>query len=449
MGSTLGIDGLVSGLDTTSLITQLMSVESAPQTLLKQKQTSTTTLVSALQALNTKVASLAESATKAATASSWQVTKATSSASSVTATTSAGASPTELTFTVDAVAASQSSLVSYDDLVASLGGATTLTVKHADGTTADVAVGSSAAELAKAITASSAGVSATVVTTNGTTRLQLTGTSTGTGQAFSLYAGAAADLTGSESPLATTTLRSASDASITLWPGTAGAQTVTSAKNTFDSVLGDVAVTVSAVETDPVTLTVSRDASAVTALASGLVGSLGVVLSEISSRTSSTTTTDDDGRTVITGGLFSGNTGVRDLDQQIQQAASYPVDGISPSAVGITVGKDGTFTFDQDAFAAALAADPAKVQKVVAGIASRVADVATRASDKIDGSLTLQIAGQQTILTDLGNQISDWDVRLALRKESLQTTYSALEVTLSGLQSQSSWLTSQLASLTS
>ena len=36
MGS-MGIDGIVSGLDTTSLINSLMQVEAMPQTLLKQK----------------------------------------------------------------------------------------------------------------------------------------------------------------------------------------------------------------------------------------------------------------------------------------------------------------------------------------------------------------------------------------------------------------------------
>ncbi|RHA44014.1 flagellar filament capping protein FliD [Cellulomonas rhizosphaerae] len=445
--ATLGIDGLVSGLDTTSLINQLMQAESGPQTLLKAKQTATTSLVTALQALNTKVSSLGDAATKAATASSWQVTKATSSATSVTATTSAGASAAALSFTVDKVATSQVSLASYDDLVAGLGGATTLTLRRPDGTTTEVAVGSSAADLAKNITGSGAGVSAAVVTANGTTRLQLTGKTPGEANAFELFAGKAEDVVDGQPALAATPLRAASDAAITLWAGTAGAQQVTSSTNTFADVLTGVSISVSTVEAAPVTLDVARDTAAVTSLASGLVGSLGVVLSEITSRTTATTTTDTDGRTVVSGGLFSGESSTRDLQQRLQQAASYPVDGISPSTVGIVVGRDGTFTFDQTTFEAALAADPAKVQKVVSGLAQRVADVATRTSDKVDGSLTLQIAGQQTLVSDMGDQIAGWDVRLALRRESLQRTYSALEVTLSGLQSQSSWLSSQLASL--
>ncbi|WP_284328131.1 flagellar cap protein FliD N-terminal domain-containing protein [Demequina litorisediminis] len=65
--ATLGIDGLASGLDTTAIITQLMQIEAAPQTLLKSKQTTTQNVVTALQAINTKVKSLAEAAASAAT----------------------------------------------------------------------------------------------------------------------------------------------------------------------------------------------------------------------------------------------------------------------------------------------------------------------------------------------------------------------------------------------
>ena len=446
--ASLGIDGLVSGLDTTSLINSLMQAEAAPQTLLKSKQTSTTSMVSALQALNTKVSSLADAATKAATAKSWGATKATSSATSVTASTTNVAQATSLSFTVDKVAQSQVSLTgSFTDLASLTGGASTVTIRKQDGTLTEVSVGADASALASAISGSNAGVSAVAVTVNGSTRLQLTGKDAGAAGAFTVYAGTKAEVEGgTATEISLVGSRTAQDAQITLWPGTVG-QVVTSKSNTFSDVLAGTSFTVSKVETDPVTLTVDRDTAALTSLASGLVGSLGVVLSEITSRSATTKATDADGRTTVTGGLFSGDSAVRSLQQQVATAASYPIDGVSPSTVGITVGRDGTFTFDSAVFAAALDKDPAQVQKVVAGISQRVADVAKGASDSISGSLTQKITGQQSVLTDLTDQIEAWDTRLALRRESLQKTYSALEVTLSGLQSQSSWLSSQLASL--
>ncbi|MDC7123531.1 flagellar filament capping protein FliD [Cellulomonas fimi] len=444
--ATMGIDGLVSGLQTTDLINQLMQVESAPQALLKSKQTATTNLVTALQSLNTKVASLKDAATKAATPASWSVTKASASATSVTATTSAGSTPTELTFRVDALASSQVSLASTSALPAA---GSTLTFKAPDGTLTEVVVGADAAATARAISSSAAGVNAVAVTAGGQTRLQLTATESGAENAFTLYAGTKAQVeAGTASTVPLTETRAAKDAEITLWAGVTGAeQKVTSSSNTFSDVLEGTAITISKVEADPVTLTVARDTAAVTSVASGLVGALNVVFSEVASRTSTTTTTAADGRTVISGGLFAGDSAVRGLQQQLQTAASYPVDGTSPAEVGISLGKDGTFTFDDAKFKAALAADPDKVQKVVSGLAQRVADVAKSASDSVDGTLTLKITGQQDAVKQLGTQIEAWDRRLELRRESLQKTYSALEVTLSNMQSQSSWLAGQLSSL--
>lgn len=452
--ASMGIDGMISGLNTTDLINQLMQAEAIPQSLLKNKQTSTTTFVTALQTLNTKVASLAEAATTATKPASWQAYKATSSSTGVTATTTSAALPSEISFRVDALASNQVSLLDVADPAAVFSGTPpTFTIKQKDGTATTITPASGKIEdVVKAINDSSAaGVKAVAVKVGADYRLQLSGTGTGANEAFDVYAGAAADITDSSPKVALGHLKTASDAQVTLWPQNADLKkTVTSTSNTFSDVLDGVSFTVSALpkaDDAPVTLTVARDDAAVKKLASGLVGALGVVLSEVTSRSATTTKTGDDGRTVVTGGLFSGDSAVRGLNQQLQTAASYPVDGTSPAEVGIVVGRDGTFTFDDAKFTAAMAADPAKVQKVVAGIAQRVADVATRASDKVDGSLTLKITSQQGMVKDLGDQIANWDIRLASRRAGLQTTYSALEVSLSGLKSQSSWLASQLASL--
>jgi flagellar hook-associated protein 2 len=80
---------------------------------------------------------------------------------------------------------------------------------------------------------------------------------------------------------------------------------------------------------------------------------------------------------------------------------------------------------------------------------ARIGEVATGASDKYEGTLTLKIQSQEGMVKSLGDQIASWDLRLASRREGLQKTYAALEVSLSNLQSQSSWLSSQIASLPS
>ncbi len=460
MGSALGVDGLISGLDTTAFINTLMEVEAAPQALLKLKQSETSRLVTALQALNTKVASLAQSATKAATASSWRALTASSSTPSVTATAGAGAQATQISFSVDRLATSQVGLTEVFTDPAQLGsgsGALTLVRTDADGTvhrTQFDVTEQTPADLARAITASDAGVSAVAVAVGDGYRLQLTAKQSGAAGGFALHAGTAEDVAaGTADVLDLVAVRPAQDARITLWPGTAAQQTFTSSSNTFTEVLDGVSFTVAAVEAAPVTLTFTRDEAALGKLASDLVGQINLVLSEIAGQTAATTTTDADGRTVVTGGVLSAATGIRELQSAVAEAGSYGVryEGqlVSPASVGIVIGKDGTFTYDEDTFTAALAADPAKVQAVVSAVAQRVADVADATSDPYEGTLTRSITAQKDQVSDLGERIEDWDRRLALRREGLQATYSALEVTLSTLQSQSSWLASQLATLSS
>ena len=163
--ASLGIDGLSSGLDTTAIISSLMQIEAAPQTLLKSKRAASQDIVSALQAINTKLRSLSESAAKASAASNWSSHSATSSSTAATATASSGAAAATLTFSVDAVATAQMSL---SDLIPEGGSLVsdppTLTLRSADGTVTTVSPASgSPADVAKAVNNAGAGVTATVV----------------------------------------------------------------------------------------------------------------------------------------------------------------------------------------------------------------------------------------------------------------------------------------------
>ncbi|NMM30416.1 MAG: flagellar filament capping protein FliD [Cellulomonas sp.] len=449
--ATMGIDGLISGLNTTALIAQLMLAEAGPQTLLKTKQTATSSLITALQALNSKVASLATSATTAATASSWNALKTTSSAASISATASTSAQATSLDFTVDAIANRQVSLTNQFTSTTEIFPTVppVITFKKTDGTLTTVTAASGALDdITKAINASGTGVTAVAVKVGTAYRLQISGTSTGVSNGFQMYLGSSATVTAGTAPaVALTQTSTAADAKITLWAGSLAAKQVTSSSNTFADTLAGVTITVSKVETSPVTLTVAPDTAALTTLASNLVSGIGLVLSEISSQTAAKSTTSSTGGMVVTGGVLSNQSTVRDLVQQVQSAGSYPVNGVSPSTVGISIGRDGTFTFDAAKFTAALAGDPAGVQKMMTALSQRVADMAKGASDATTGRLSTDITSQQGAVKTLGDQITSWDVRLATRKQGLQATYSSLEVSLSRLRSQSSWLTAQLASL--
>ena len=119
------------------------------------------------------------------------------------------------------------------------------------------------------------------------------------------------------------------------------------------------------------------------------MSNLSTVLSEIASRTKPSTTTSD-GRQVTSGGVLSADSATRQAKQSILSAATMPVGGASPATVGFVLGKDGTVTFDEAKFSAAMAADPTGTQNIVTAIAGRIEAAATTLSDPTTGTLSLR-----------------------------------------------------------
>ncbi|WP_218220617.1 flagellar filament capping protein FliD [Nesterenkonia sp. Act20] len=428
---SIALPGLASGLDSAALIESLMQVEAVPQQLLQRQAAKTNTFVAALQGLNTRVAATAESSAEIAKPGALRAFTAQSSSDSVTVTTTSAAAAGSLDFTVESTAA-RHTLVT--DAVEEWD-TTAFSITSSDGTTTAITADSTSLDdVVKAINASEAGVSAVKIPVgDGTHRLQLSAASTGADGAFTVGGSA----------LGSTVTSAGADAAITLWAGTAAEQRVTSATNTFEGLMPGVDVQVSAVSAAPVTLTVERDAEASTKTAESLVASVNSVLSYI--RTNSKVSTTGDGGT--SAGVLTGDSAVRSAQQRMSDAVIRPVDGRSPSEIGISVTRDGELTFDQEKFAAALAADPAGVEATVAQLASRINGVASELSDRYDGQITQRITGQEGLANRLTDQVEQWDDRLANRRATLERTYAALEVQMQSLNSQMDYLSSQLASL--
>jgi flagellar hook-associated protein 2 len=456
MDMGISLDGLSSGLDTTSLITQLMTAEAAPQNLLKAQVAKTTNVITALQGLNSRMATLADTATAAAKAGSLDLYSATSSSTVLSVAVATGASVGELQVVVSALAQAQ---VGVSAAMSAWPSPSTITVVGHSGAPLEITPASNSLDdVASAINSSSAGVTATKVASgvdgsgNKLYRLQFSSTTTGADSAFTVYQGTAADVSAGTATNVLTApgsavIKTAQNASVTLWKGTSAEQVITSASNIFTDLLPGVTVTASAVSTAPVDITVSRDDTKITAVAKGLVDAISSAFVLIAAQTAVTTTTDASGKTTTAAGVFAGDGNIRDIRQKTLDAASAPINGRSPSEYGIVLTRTGTITFDPDKFAAALAADPKTVMAAVQRIATRLGDAATAASDKYTGTLTNKITGDQSQVKSLGDQVSAWDIRLASRKSTLQRTYSAMEVLLSNMKAQSSALTSQLSAL--
>ena len=460
MAGTSSVSGLASGLDTTSIISQLMDIEKQPQKLLSTKLSTAQVKASAYRAINTSFAALQTAAQKVTAASTWASTKATSSSTTVTATAGATAQTGSLSFTVKQLATAHSivSAKSWTTTTEDTGLGTSMTLStSATAITLDTD-GDGKTTLTEAVAAinasGTAGVKAAAVNTGSGYKLQLTSAATGLAKAFT------ATPSGSSAPSFTITTQG-QDATLTV--GTTSTYEVTSASNTFDQVLSGTSFTVSQAGASA-TITVANDPSAVTTAVKGLVDAANAALTQIVGYTTASANDDD------TDGILAGDYSMKQLKNDVLSAISSAIGGKSAASAGLEVDRYGAITFDSAKFSAALTADPASIQALFQGavglgtdnvagtiddtvatdgLGARLQQLASAATDKVNGSLVVLATGQDDRASDLKDQIAAWDIRLTKREETLTAQFTAMESALSTLNNQASWLTSQLKSLPS
>lgn len=354
------IGGLVSGMDTATIISQLMRLEALPQAGLKSKVSSAQTRVNALQTLNSKLASVATRAADLAKLSGWTPTKATSSVDTVTAKTSSTATPGSVTFQALSVAkAKQASYtttatpeaivvpansplkITYDD------GRTSVSVNSGDG---------SLAAVAEALNASGTGLRAKLVKVDDTKyRLHVESTTTGATSGFAITEsdGTTPILGGVYASTVGT------DAQIKVSGETTN---LTSKTNTFTGLMPGVDVTLgpTTVLNADVTVTVTRDTTSLAGSVKAMVDAVNLALDDIKSLTSSDPAAKK-------AGLLTGDSGLRRIRNDLLASVTSGVDGTSLATVGIQVDKTGRLVFDQTKFTDAYTADPTGVAAKFAG----------------------------------------------------------------------------------
>lgn len=424
------VDGLISGLSTSGLIDQLMTIESAGQTKLKNKVTTQRNVNAAFQALNTKVANLKSAAASLTDSATWKAAKATTSNdSAVTVTGSATAVPGDYTISVDALAQAhrRSAVVPASGAITDGTGVKITIGKEGAKQTFDITPTSQTAQgVVAGINASNSGVRASLIATENGSVLQLTATKTGAASQFEisgLNVTTAVDLPGS-------------DAKLTV----SGKYEVTSSSNTFTNAIPGVTLTAKQQATN-IEVAVLTDAGGIADKVSSLVGLANSLITDIKGKASQPTESNS------TAGPLAGNYLVRTLASEVTGTVSSGVNGYgSLASLGIETTKTGTITFDRSKFLAAYEADPGKVKAMIqGGLAPAMQGVADRGGT----NLTAVIQNGESAIKTLNGQIENWDVRLKIRRESLQKQYSNLEVALGKLQEQSSWLSAQLSSLNS
>ena len=443
-GSQFQFSGIASGLDTTSIISQLMAVESLPQTNLKNAVTAQQAQVSALQSINSTLVALSTQADSFGTGSTWTQLSATASNPAVTVTASSAATQGALTFTVGSVASpaqlGYTQQHALTDVVATP--SSTLNVTLADGSTTSVGTGDgtltsviSALNGLKDANGKPQLVASAVNVGGGKVQLLVSSATTGAGSISISDAGGAAFFSA-------VTSTAGADASLTLGSGI----TATSSTNTFTSLLPGVDVTLGAGTPTgtPITVNVADNGSTRANGVSQFVSQINALFGTIQSQTAYGQV-GSNGQ-VSGGGVLAGNLDLRQVTSSLVNTI-FPPDGTSLASLGLDVDKTGNLTFDSGTFEAAYQKDPAGTQTAIQAWVKRVQAVSDSASLPASGTLSQSIKGMNDQIAQENSSIADWDTRLQLKQQHLETMYSNLETQLSQLQAQQSWLSGQLSSL--
>ncbi len=444
----ISLSGLGSGIDTASLVSQLMQAERLSGKGLTTSKNTAQSVVTTLTTLNGQMKSLGDAAKSlvpdAQTGGSafTGVTATSSNKDIATATTTDKAAAGSLTFTVKSVA--QAGSGAFDKTFAADASVSTeafsFKVRSNDkSATIDVKVGATIQDVAALIDQSDSGVKATTVqVAPNTYKLQITSATTGAQSGVNITDNSVAP-TASSVLGSFKALTEPKDTVLSIGSG-ANAYDVTSPTRDVKEIMPGVTIT--PVKADPsasVTLDLTADvdgmASKLEAFVKAANDALGTVAN--SSKWNSEKKT---------GGPLIGDSMTRGLAQELQNAFVGSSSAL-PSTIGISIERDGTLKFDKTKFVANYKSDPESVTKAAGEIATKVGEVSKQATSAADGTLTLRIQAEQASVKDYTAQLTKFEDRMTLREATLKQQFSAMESLLSKMQAQGNWLSGQLATL--
>lgn len=250
----------------------------------------------------------------------------------------------------------------------------------------------------------------------------------------------------------------------------ASAVLLTSSRNTLDRVIQGVSIDLKGVSTSPVTLSVSNDTAAVVDGVNAFITAFNALNGSIGTQTKVD-------RETQRRAALAGDSTTLTLRSELFALVNAPTDGITGryrrlADVGVTVGKDGNLSLNQDRFRAALETDreavvalftaregaPATGPQEIApgvtvntpasssvvyttrGIMTKLDDLGNRYLNSVDGRLTRQDRTLKDQIELQNNRIEGIDQRLARRRAQLENQFRAMESTIGRLQQQQSAL---------
>jgi len=284
--------------------------------------------------------------------------------------------------------------------------------------------------------ANNPGVTASIITTTGGSRLILTGTATGAANAITVTpSGGDGGLAG----LALTQTAAAQDASFSV-----NGFAATSASNVVSGAITGVTIQLhqaSAVAT-PTILTVSPDTSSAQASIGKFVTAVNGVLSSIQTLTGYDPSTQ-------TAGPLNGNITLQSFQNQLQNILGKVTNGSggvkSLTDLGITAGTDGSYATDNTKLGNALSASLAAIGNLLGGsngIATSIANLVDGYT-KPGGLLDTINKGLQTGLSNVSKQQAALSAQMAAYSARLTAQYNAMDRAVALLKQTQTYLNAE------
>ncbi len=463
------LSGMASGLDTDSIISQLMAIEQNKVTAVQRRQTSVTQHKTDLTTIKSKLNAVKTAAADLTSATLWKPAQATTSSdpTKLDVAVTAGAGIGGHTVQINKLASSAQHGFSYDGTGVATDGTLKIAYSNDPSTSVDISVkaGATATDIATSINANDKSpVYAAVVKEGGVDRLVFSSRKTGSNADFTVDTSALADPSKMAELPAYKRDGLALNADV-LIDGVAPTEPVES--NVIENAIPGVRLTLKGVSTSPVSVNTTQpaiDTDAVSKKVQALVDAYNNVVtstrSELAEKRVPTATSTSD----LQKGQLFGDSGMVSMLSQLKNTMTKALTGLGLTGladIGITVPKAGASTedakagklvFDSDKFKSAMAADYTKVKELFAGsgatkgMTSVISDFVTGQTGA-SGLLTGRMASDDTVLKGFTDQIAKLNTRMATEQSRLKAQFAAMETALNNSQTQQAWLTSQIATL--
>ncbi|PND36012.1 flagellar hook protein [Paucibacter aquatile] len=467
--------GIGSGLDIESLITKLVSVERKPIATLKTATDGLKTQLSAYGKVQSSLSALRDAAAKLTNPDTWGAGLGTSSdASSVSVTPGPGAAAGNVAVSVSRLATAQSVSTSYQPATGPIGqGSITIELGkwNADQTSFDPKAGSSAvtidiseggntlAQIRDKINAAKAGVTASIVTDQGGSRLVMRSTETGASNGFRIGVidgDGLLDGQGLDALSFDPRTPDASKATQNQAAGNALAKLngldIESEANTLKDSIDGLTINLLKPTTADVNLTISADKEAI----KKAVTDFATAYSSLAALVKDQTKYDQANKTAGTlqgeGSVLSVQSAMRGvsggtttLGGKFSRLADIGLDPVADGSLKVTTTKLDKSMADLDSLKQLfMAVDNGNAEN--SGIAQRMRKFADQALG-IDGSLSTRQKGLQDRINGNALQSTKLEEKATLAETRLRARYTALDVQMGKLNNLSSYVSQQMALL--